>query len=368
MRATCLSMVVTALVVLGGAGVSGQGKGSVGRVPRAEVLALNQLVDGIGGGAPAGGDASINWDGHFMRAADGRVYVPFTVTLDDVAEAFESVTMYVRVMPRGAKAGGSRGTGSGLNTAESAPGSNQFSGRAPTVGGSAAQLGMVATELGNVKRPFEGFFIVRMPSTAAPQIVRRSLTVAPGDYDLYVAIRERPGSGRRSTPRTAVLKRELSVPELAGSEPSMSSVILADRIDVLAKRVPASQESERPYAFGNTEIFPDADAAFAQDAVLSVVFFVYNLAVDEGNLPDVTVQYRFRRASALREIFGELPPQHLARDHAPPAFDAKAGHQLAVTQALPLASFPPDTYELEIVVSDNLSGRSLQKAVRFMVG
>jgi hypothetical protein len=364
MRAKWLTMMSAAVVVLGGSSATGQGKGSVGRVPRAEVLDLRRLVDGVAEGVSGGGDARIAWDGHFMRAGDGRVYVPFTVTLDDVTEGFGSVTMYVRVLPRGARLGGGRGAGLGLDTAESPTGG--ISGG--TVDGASFRLGLTATETSKVKPSVEGFFIAQMQPIRAQRLVRRSLTVAPGNYDLYVAIRERPGSGGRSTPRAVVLKRELSVPELGGSEPTMSSVIVADRIAVLPAPVPASQQAERPYAFAAAEIFPAADTVFAQSDVLSVVFFVYNLAVDRGNLPDVTIRYRLSRASTLPEIFGELPPQRLARGHSPPVFDAKAGRQLAVTQGLPLASFPPDNYELEIIVLDNLSGRSYQRAVRFSVG
>ena len=85
MRATCLAGF--ALIALGGAGAFGQGAGSVGRVPRAEVVDLRQLVDGLVGGVAGGDDVQIKWDGHFMRAGDGRVYVPFTVTLNDVAHS-----------------------------------------------------------------------------------------------------------------------------------------------------------------------------------------------------------------------------------------------------------------------------------------
>lgn len=355
------------LAILGGASVSGQGKGSVGRLPRAEVVDLRQLVDGVARGEPGGGDARINWDGHFMRAGDGRVYLPFTARLDDVTEGFESIAMYIRVLPRGAKSGGGRGVGLGLDTAESSPGSDQISSGEPTVGEASFRLGLTATEIGRVKPSVEGFFIAHTQSNGAQRLVRRSLTLAPGNYDLYVAIRERPGSRGRSAPRAVVLKRELTVPALGGRELTMSSVILASRIDVLPSPVPASQQAERPYAFASTEIVPDTDSAFEQSDVLSVVFFVYNLAVDNRDVPDVTVQYRVHSGST-GDLFGELPPQRLARGHVPPVFDAKAGRQLAVTQGLRLEAFPPDTYELDILVLDNLSGRSLHRAVRFSVG
>ena len=147
----------------------------------------------------------------------------------------------------------------------------------------------------------------------------------------------------------------------------MSSIILADRIEAIGKRLTPSQEAERPYAFGSAEVFPHSNAPFAASDMLVVVFFAYNLAVDEGNLPDVTVEFKFRQMSGFGEIFGELPPQRLGRGHAAPVFDFKAGRQLAVTQALPLTTFPPDTYELEVVVTDHLSRRSIQRIARFAV-
>lgn len=370
MRTTCLPVLVAGLVVLAGnTGASGQVTRRPEPVPRAEAAALRSLVDAASQGEGTRDDAWLTWDGHFMRAADGRVYVPFTVSLDDVESGFESIAMYVRVMPRGAK--GPAGTGAISGSAAATPVSSpesQFSRGNPTGGEASSRLSLMAREFSTIKPPFEGYFVARLPAQAAPSLVRRSLLVAPGDYDLYVAVRERPGPGVQSTPKAAVLRRELTVPDLGGTEPTMSSVILADRIDALPRRLPASQQAEHPYAFGVTEVFPDADARFDQDAVLSVVFFVYNLAVDRGNLPDVTVRYRFHQMSTFGQLFGELLPQRLARDHTPPAFDAKAGRQLAVTQALPLASFPPDTYELEISVTDNLSSHTMQRVVRFTVG
>ncbi|MDH4063902.1 MAG: hypothetical protein OEW19_05840 [Acidobacteriota bacterium] len=367
MRATYLSIMVAGfMVVVGRPVASGQTARNLGPVPRTEAVALNELVDAVLGGAPPGGDAWLKWNSHFMRAADGRVYVPFTLTLNDVDEGFESIAMYVRVVPHGAtsRSAPNRVSGSDMATPVSAP-ERQFSRGNPTAGEASARLGLMASEFGSARPPFEGYFVARTPTRGTVPMVRRSLVVAPGDYDVYLAVRERPGT--KGAPKSAVVRQTLSVPDLGGDAPTMSSVILADHIDALAKRPSPSQREERPYAFGSVEVFPDFDATFAQDDVLSVVFFVYNLAVDDGKLPDVTVEYRFHQMSTFGKLFGELPPQRLSRAHETPAFDLKAGHQLAVTQALPLATFPADTYELEIVVSDHISGRVIQRVARFRV-
>lgn len=81
----------------------------------------------------------------------------------------------------------------------------------------------------------------------------------------------------------------------------------------------------------------------------------------------MSVHYRFRRAGDGGKTFAELMPLRLARGHTPPVFETRAGRQLAVTQEIPLASFPPDNYTLEITVLDNLSAHSLRRDLRFTV-
>lgn len=368
MRATSVSLMAAGLLlVFARPGESGQrAGGGTGPVPRTEAAELRSLVDGVVGGKPAGGDAYLKWTGHFMRAADGRVYVPFTLMLDEVDVGFEAVAMYVRVVPRGSKSpSGGHVSGSVLGTPVSVP-ERQFSRGNPTAGEASARLGLMGRELSAVQPLFEAYFVTRVPRTPGSRILRRALVVAPGAYDLYVAVRERPGAATGG-PKAAVLRQTLIVPNLEGSEPAMSSIVLASRVDALATRVSSSTQEDRPYAFGSAEVFPDADSTFTRDDVLSIVYFVYNLAVDEGKLPDVTVECRFFRMSGWGKVFGELAPQRFGRAHAAPAFDLKAGRQLAVTQAVPLTTFPPDTYEVEIVVTDNLAGVTTRRMVRFIV-
>ncbi|MGQ0735648.1 MAG: hypothetical protein ACT4QD_18590 [Acidobacteriota bacterium] len=359
---------LAALVLGSGSLVSGQNGVGAGSVPRFEAVALRNLVDGVATGKMPGGEAWLDWNGHFMRAPDGKVFVPFTLTLDDVGEAFETIAMYVRVVPHGTGqvAGEVRVTGSDVAVPVSVP-ERQFGRGQPRAGEASARLGLMENELSAVKLPFEGFFVAETRRGPRTPTVRRALVVSPGDYDLYVAVRERL-AGQRGTPKHAVMQRRLTVPDLAGDDIATSSIILAEQVTTIDRRLSAQQRLERPYAFGSAEVVPSLDASFRQDEVLSVVFFVYNVAVDKANLPDVTVQYRFRQTSQLGNVFGEMEPQRFSAQHTTPAFDVKAGRQLAVTQGLPLASFPPDEYELEIGVSDNLSGRTLQRSIAFRVG
>jgi hypothetical protein len=336
-----------------------------GLMPRVEAAALRTMVDRVMSGQPASGDAWLKWNNHFMRTSDERVYVPFTLVLDDLSGPLDSVALYVRAVPRGTGAApATRVSGSEVGTPLSVP-ERQFSHGTPTAGEASARLGLMASELTGVAGSLGAYFIARLPDRKSPS-VSRSLVLAPGAYDVYFAIRERAGSP--GAPRSAVMQSTVSVPDLRGNELTTSSIILADRIVALNKGFAQAERIDHPYAFNKTEVFPRFNAAFTSNDVLSIVFFVYNLATDRTRLPDASVALRFRRVSQFGKLFGEMEPARYSRVHTPPAFDDRAGHQLAVTQALPLSSFPPDSYELEAVVSDNLSGRSIVRSARFVVG
>lgn len=352
-----------------------QGVQRPGDVPRPDAMALTALVDAVAAGQPPGGDAWLKWDSHFLRAQDGKTYVPFTINIDEAPGAFAVVSMYVRFTRRGEQPQDRAGRIEGaLNTRTgdlpvSVP-ERQFARGAPTAGEASARLSALARELSQTAYPFAGFYAAepkKMDSVPAPA-VRRALVVPPGDYDVYVAVRERQRVGGRSNPKSAVLKRSLSVPDFSRDELTTSSIIFADRIDAVGARLSAPQQAERPYALGGAEIVPAADTTYERHEALSLAFFVYNVGTDGSGTPDVTVQYRFSQMASPWKIFAETAPQRFGAGHIPPIFDAKAGRQLVVTQAVPLKTFAPGDYEIEIVVTDNVTGRSTRQRVSFRVG
>ena len=91
------------------------------------------------------------------------------------------------------------------------------------------------------------------PAPGQPLRILRGIGVPSGNYDLYVVLHERPASG---TGKTSVLKQPIDVPNYANGEFATSSVILAERVDPLPAPITPDQQSEHPYAFGQTEIVP----------------------------------------------------------------------------------------------------------------
>ena len=55
-------------------------------------------------------------------------------------------------------------------------------------------------------------------------------------------------------------------------------------------------------------------------------------------------------------------------DTLPAGFDLEAaGNQLPVTYAVPLTTFAPGSYRLEVTVGDNIADTQITRAIRFIV-
>jgi hypothetical protein len=98
------------------------------------------------------------------------------------------------------------------------------------------------------------------------------------------------------------------------------------------------------------------------------VFFIYGVTPDASKKPDVQVEYNFHRKTPEGEkYFNKTAPQEISAKTLPEAFDTAAGHPLPGSIVIPLASFPPGEYRLEIKVTDKPSGKTLTRDVPFTV-
>lgn len=347
----------------------------------AEAQVLIGLVDAVVRGQPPGGDAWLRWTGHFLRAPDGRTYVPFTVTLYEAPrDAFRSVALYIRVTERGdtlaraerIKQMGGVGFRSGevpVNVPE-----RQFAPPgAPTPGEASAAL-RLHEESQKAQRPpyvFEDvhFLEVEPPRSDGLRAFRRALLVPPGEYDLYVAVRERERSvGRGETPRAAVHKQPLIVPDLARPGLALSSLIVTERVEVLPRPLSPDEQVRRPYALGTAELLPVLDVRRPADGELALAFLIYGFSVDPNGKPALRVEYRFFEPLGVTErLFIETTPQEFTAATLPSEFDGRRERQLAVTQAVPLKVFPPGPYRLEVTVTDRLASATARGELRFSV-
>ena len=328
-----------------------------------EVRALLTLADQAAAGEIPSG-IPVTWQGqHFIKSHGDKTYVPFTIAVEGFSGP-AALSVYLRVTKRG----------------EGAP--------APAPSADPQEKDGKAGEQAPARPeyPFEDVFEAALPAATAgsPPVVRRAFAVPPGEYDVYVLVKEKgaaapSGSGaaaaeaapaaEAAAPRAGGVKQPVTVPSLDG-QLTTSSIILADAVEELQSPLPPDRQSEQPYTFGQMRIIPSADQTFAKSADLNVIFWIYGAGTDASTKkPDVEVQYNFHQKlpDGGEKFFNRTEPTVMNAQTLPPQFDLAAGHQLPGSLAVPLASFPDGDYRLEVKVTDKTSGASLTRDVPFTV-
>ena len=299
---------------------------------RREYIALSDIVDAVvAGKQPAPSDVKLKFQSHFLKSND-NVYIPYVVEVSGGKFASFPVTMYVRVMQKGA---------------------------AP-----------VTDKKGvDVNWPFaDAYFLTEKNVVTKGDVteVGRALQLPAGEYTVHIAMREKPGRDKKIPPKTAVVATDLSVPDL-NKGLTTSSVILATALNPAAEQLTAQQQLEQPFTFSGYQVAPSFGKPIPQSGELMFVFFIYNEGVAGTGKPDLDVDYLFYRASEEKP-FTKLATQAFNATTLPGQFDIKAGHQVFVGQGIPVkGAIQPGEYRMEIKVSDKTNGQSITRNVNFTV-
>lgn len=305
-----------------------------------DIEALVKMVDGVSMGqeqAPA--DLTVTWDSnHFVKGQDGKTYVPFTIHVDRSKLAAPGLAVYIRAAAK----------------------------QPTTAAGTAGEKNDDRKKDEKVEYPWDNVHFVDVPENGK---VSRAMAVAGGEYDLFVAVKEKSTGDRKQPPqKVGLLQHDLSVPDFNKPELQTSSVIVADSVEPVQTAMTNEQQQENPYTFGTMKIVPSTDPKLQKSAELQVVFWIYGVSTDASKKPDVQVEYNFHQKTAEGEkYFNKTAPQQLNATTLPPQFDMAAGHQLPGSLVVPLASFPAGDYRLEIKVTDKPSGKTLTREVAFSV-
>ena len=299
---------------------------------RRESEALVEAADEALRGRRLTSDFSMDWRNDFLKAQPGT-FVPFTIGLDTTIRSPYGALMYVRVVERPANP---------------------------------------ARRRRQLPFPYETIFPIDAAQAAAlPVRIRRGFAVPAGSYTVFVVVRERPEDplrdGRQAL-RTALLSRDVDVPDFWTESLTTSSVIVADRIEPLKDEVPAARLDENPYVIGTSRIHPAAGSVFRRTGELIVVFLIYNPSVGPDGHFDVQVDYHlYRRIREGERYVTRTSPQRFTPALVGAHFDPAAGNPVLAGQGIPLASFEAGDYRLGITVTDLLSRRSVSRDVVFTV-
>jgi hypothetical protein len=337
------TMPLSAFPFLGQGSVQG-GKVRIDEALRREGEALVALADARARGERVPSDFTIDWRNDFFKARPGT-FVPFTLTLPGSALAPGPALLYVRV--------------------EAAGPARPLRSRTPA------------------SFAYETIFpvLIEPPASDGLVRVRRGFAVDPGSYKVTAVLRGSGGGARAA----AVLERTLEVPDFWTAQLATSTIMLADRIEPLAEPIAAAELDEDPYVVGSHRIHPAAGGPYNRRGELIVVFLVYNPEVTPERHFDVQVDYHL-----FREVQEGVPPAGGTAPEGPaarpgefyvtrtspqrfnpalmgPRFDPATGAPVLAGQAIPLGSFEPGKYRLNIVVTDLLSRRTLSRDVTFSV-
>jgi hypothetical protein len=302
----------------------------------AQLEALSALVDAVMAGkeaAPA--DAKLQAHYHFVKSTT-NIFVPYLVEISSGRFTSFPVAVYVRAVP---KSGG---------------------GPAPSAAGAAK----------TVEYPFTDLYFLsdaKMLRASGADTVEfnRGLQLPPGEFDLYIAMMETQARNSRTPPKRVVHTQSLTVPDISSGF-TTSSIILARQLEDAPPQLTPQQQLEQPFTIGGYKITPAFSPTFAKSAELLFVFFIYNQGAGPDGKPEVDVNYLFYRANEAKP-FSKAATSTLNAKTLPPEFNASAGHQLVVAQGIPLASFAPGDYKLEINIADKTNNQTIKRDIPFTV-
>lgn len=300
------------------------------KAEQVDIDTLVSAVDAVSAGKPAPAEISVSWESnHAFRAPDGTTYVPFTVKLDRSKLTTPTTALYIRLADRG--------------TVPTAPGKGK--------------------DKNGPVYPTEKFEFV----TVGPEgLVSRFVQAKPGDYDLYVAAKDKgtvEKIDKNYTPKVGVLKYDLALPDYTRADLTTSSVLLATSIAPLD---PADTGESDPYVFGRTKIVPSRDAKYRKADTLELIYWVYGATGDAAGRPDLMMENSFyQKLPEGEKFFNKTQPQGLNSQNLPADFPLSA--PLPGTLQVPLLSFPAGDYRLEIKITDKPSGKAITQNVNFSV-
>jgi hypothetical protein len=334
-----------------------------------EIQALVRTADAAMSGQQAPAEFPVQFQNDFLKAQGTRVWVPITLTLDPSKMSTSAVTLYLRVTPRGM-------TAPPAPTAPAAaPDKNDKNDKDKKKDG---KMPLASPAAPAPAYPYEDVSFLDLKPAAAgqPLHLQRGIGVPAGSYDLYIVLHERPATpaaagappAAATAGKTSVLKQPLDVPNYAAGEFTTSTVILAERVDQLTTPIAPDQQSEHPYAFGQTEIVISPDHKFKKSLELIVLLQIYNPMITPEKKFNLEATYTFYRQDAGAEKkFNSTEPQIFSSDTMGAGFDPSGDSSIQAGQGVPLQSFPEGAYRLEIKITDKLNAKTLTQTVNFTV-
>jgi GWxTD domain-containing protein len=177
-------------------------------------------------------------------------------------------------------------------------------------------------------------------------IYQKRLILKPGLYRLEVAVKD------VESKRIGTVERRLEVPKYGEGQLTLSSLILADRIEA------GSQDrSSTSFILGDLKVIPKTDDVFRKSGNLGLYVQVYNFAVDQqSQRPALKMEYGIAPKGGEPEIWRDV--SQLVQ---------YAGLYCRLARMVNLSQLKPGDYTLHIRVKDSISSQNTAAQAPFTV-
>ncbi len=294
-----------------------------------EIEQVVKLVDGVMAGQLAPADITMSIEPFFMKSQEARTFVPFVLSVKNAPKT--DAALYIRVVNPAA---------------------------------------VPDPKAKKVEYPWDDIHFVPAAQLAGDTVqLNRVFMATAGTYDVFIAFKERlpEKAPRNAVPKMGVLKTQVTVPDFYNAELNTSTILVADKVNVLTAPVGPEEARERPFVFGAQELLPAPDMEFKKADELSIFFQVYNAGLDQAGKPNLLLEYEFHKTEdGAEKFFNKTNPQAVNATNLPPQFDP-AKFPVPGGISVPLTSFGEGQFRLAIKITDKAAGKTLNRDVKFTV-
>ena len=178
-------------------------------------------------------------------------------------------------------------------------------------------------------------------------IYQKSVPLRPGLYRLDIVVKD-VQSGN-----VGVVNTRLAVPRFQDEELDTSTLILADSIE----HVPANQVGIGQFVLGDMKVRPQLKREFTTDQKIGIYLQIYNIKVDDKtHKSNASVHFSVKRGD--QEVFQTTETSEQLQ---------QVGDELTIQSLLPLSTFSPGAYKLEITINDQVANKTITRGSDFTV-
>jgi hypothetical protein len=169
------------------------------------------------------------------------------------------------------------------------------------------------------------------------RIYQKMLPLKPGLYKMDIVVKD-VNSGN-----AGVINQKLQVPRYPDEKLQLSSVITAQKVEVL----PPNEVGSGPFAINGLKIWPNVTGEFlrARDKNVNLYFQIYNLKLDDAT----------KKPSATVELLISKNGEEVKKVVEQSSELSNAAAQMTIVKAFPTSDFQPGKYDIQIRVIDNLT-------------